>query len=222
VLDIKIVHSAPGRPQGRGKIERWNRTVRDQFLVEIDTTQAGGGSGCASLADLNRLFTAWLHQQYHRSPHSETGATPAERYHAAGRAPLRRPDPALLRRAFLWREQRKVTSFATVSLHGNRYEVDAALIGRTVDLLFTPFDLTLIEVEYQGRPMGRAIPHQLTRHVHPAVKPEAPAPVEATGIDYLRLLESAHHHEAGQTINFTALQGPAEHPGNPQDGREQA
>jgi putative transposase len=222
VLDIKIVHSAPGRPQGRGKIERWNRTVRDQFLVEIDTTQAGGGSGCASLADLNRLFTAWLHQQYHRSPHSETGATPAERYHAAGRAPLRRPDPALLRRAFLWREQRKVTSFATVSLHGNRYEVDAALIGRTVDLLFTPFDLTLIEVEYQGRPMGRAIPHQLTRHVHPAVKPEAPAPVEATGIDYLRLLESAHHLEAGQTINFTALQGPAEHPGNPQDGREQA
>ena len=37
VLDIKLVHSRPGRPQGRGKIERWNRTVRDQFLVEIDT-----------------------------------------------------------------------------------------------------------------------------------------------------------------------------------------
>jgi putative transposase len=211
VLDIRLVHSAPGRPQGRGKIERWNRTVRDQFLVEIATT-ATGGSGCESLANLNRLFTAWVHQHYHRAVHSETGATPAERYHADGRAPAPRPDPALLRRAFLWREQRKVSAFATISLHGNRYQVDPALVGRSIDVLFTPFDLTSIEVEYRGRPMGRAVPHQITRHVHPAVKPGAPAPVEATGIDYLRLLEDAHHSEVGQAINYPALTDP-----NPDD-----
>ena len=36
------------------------------------------------------------------------------------------------------------------------------------------------------------------------------------------VLEDAHHHKAvGQMINFDALQGPAEHPGNPQDGPEQ-
>src|SRR5215207_1511320 len=232
VLDIKLVHSQPGRPQGRGKIERWNRTVRDQFLVEIETQQAAdGGSGCESLAALNRLFTGWLHQHYHRSPHSETGATPAERYHTEGRTPAPRPDPARLRRAFLWREQRKVTSFATVSLHGNRYEVDPALIGRTIDLLFTPFDLAIIEVEYRGRPIGRATPHRITRHVHPAVKPDAPPPVEATGIDYLRLLETAHHTEVGQAINFPALadedpnaEGGEDQPGHPdeREGREQA
>ena len=77
VLDIALVHSRPGKPQGRGKIERWNRTVRDQFLVEIDTGDTGGGSGCESLAELNRLFTAWCHQHYHHTPHTETGATPA-------------------------------------------------------------------------------------------------------------------------------------------------
>ena len=76
VLDIKLVHSRPGRPQGRGKIERWNRTVRDQFLVEVDPDR------CGSLAELNRLFTAWCHQHYHRGVHSETGTTPAQRYHA--------------------------------------------------------------------------------------------------------------------------------------------
>jgi len=203
VLDITIVHSRPGKPQGRGKIERWNRTVRDQFLVEVDTTVDTGG--CQSLEALNRAFTAWLHQHYHRRVHSETGATPAERYHADDRAVTPRPDAALLRRAFLWREQRKVTAFATVSLHGNRYEVDPALAGRVVDLLFTPFDLTVIEVEYQGRPMGKARPHQLTRHVHPAVKPADAPPVEATGIDYLRLLEDAHQAEVGHAINYTAL-----------------
>jgi putative transposase len=212
VLDITLVHSAPGRPQGRGKIERWNRTVRDQFLVEVDPT------GPTSLEQLNRSFTVWLHQQYHRAVHSETEATPAQRYHAEDRARPPKPDPARLRRAFLWREQRKVTSFATVSLHGNRYEVDPALVGRTIDVLFTPFDLTVIDVEYQGRPMGRARPHHIGRHVHPAVTPDATAPVEATGIDYLRLLEDAHQREVGQVINYPALadEGPAE-PGRTPD-----
>lgn len=172
VLDIGLVHSQPGRPQGRGKIERWNRTVRDQFLVEIEATDGQGGSPVTTLAELNRLFSAWVHQHYHRSVHAETGATPAARYHLEGRAPAPRPDPARLRRAFLWREQRKVTAFATVSLHGNRYQVDAALVGRTVDLLFIPFDLTVIEVEYQGRPMGQASPHTITRHVHPTSHPK--------------------------------------------------
>jgi hypothetical protein len=201
-LGIRLVHSRPGKPQGRGKIERWNRTVRDQFLVEIEAADP-----VASLDELNRLFTAWLHQKYHRSPHSETGATPAARYHAQGRIPVTRPDPALLRRAFLWREQRRVAATATVSLHGNRYEVDAALVGRMVDLLFCPFDLTVIEVEYQGKPMGHAAGHIIGRQVHPGVKPETAAPVEATGIDYLRLLEAAHQREVGQAINFGALLG---------------
>jgi putative transposase len=40
VLGIRLVHSRPGQPQGRGKIERWFRTVRDQFLVEIDDSTA--------------------------------------------------------------------------------------------------------------------------------------------------------------------------------------
>ena len=124
----------------------------------------------------------------------------------------------------MWREQRKVTAFATVSLHGNRYEVDAALVGRTVDLLFTPFDLTLIEVEYHGRPMGNARPHQVTRHVHPAVKPDDTAPVQATGIDYLRLLEQAHQGEVGHAINFLALTGQVPGAGRDdhQHAREQA
>ncbi len=33
VLGIKLTHSTPGRPQGRGKIERLFRTDREQFLV---------------------------------------------------------------------------------------------------------------------------------------------------------------------------------------------
>ena len=192
VLDVKLTHSRAGRPEGRGKIERWNRTCREEFLVEVETGRGVGGSPVSSFAELNRLFHAWLHQVYHRRVHEETKQTPAQRYHhRAGDAPPIRPaGTELLRRAFCWRETRTVTTWRTVALHGNHYEVDAALVGYEVDLLFNPYNLDDIDVEYQGRPMGKAFPHKLTRHVHPGIKPAAPPPpAQVTGIDYLRLLE---------------------------------
>jgi hypothetical protein len=54
----------------------------------------------------------------------------------------------------LWSASRVVSKTATVSLHGNSFEVDAALIGRSAELVFDPFDLTDIEVRYEGRSMG--------------------------------------------------------------------
>ena len=41
-LGIKLIHSTPGRPEGRGKIERFFRTVREQFLVELATPDTDG------------------------------------------------------------------------------------------------------------------------------------------------------------------------------------
>jgi putative transposase len=58
-LGIKLVHSAPGRPQGRGKIERFFRTVNSEFVVEIAAGDGGPGRQVGDLAELNRLFTAW-------------------------------------------------------------------------------------------------------------------------------------------------------------------
>ena len=96
-----------------------------------------------------------------------------------------------------------------MSLLGNHYEVDAALVGYQIDLLFNPFDLDRVDVEYRGRSMGQARPHKITRHVHSDVQaPTKKQPAQATGIDYLRLLEAAQQTELGVAINFTALADP--------------
>ena len=55
-LGVRVVHSAPGRPQGRGKIERFFRTVRDQFLVEI-----GAGRELESMEQLGEYFLSLIH-----------------------------------------------------------------------------------------------------------------------------------------------------------------
>jgi len=190
VLGIRLVHSRPGRPEGRGKIERFFRTVRDQFLVEV------AARGVADLVEMNRLFAAWVETAYHRRVHSETAATPLERFVAGG--PFTIPTPDQLHEAFLWSEQRTVTKTATVSLHANTFEVDAALVGRRVECVFDPFDLTSIEVRYQGRPMGAGIARVIGRHTHPKARPEpVPAPA-ATGIDYLALLATQHEAELAE------------------------
>jgi putative transposase len=67
--------------------------------------------------------------------------------------------------------------------------------------------------------MGRAVPHSIGRHVHPAVKPDAAAPVEATGIDYQHLLEQAHQADVGQAINYLALAADDDSAEQPRHGR---
>ena len=120
VLGIRLIHSRPGKPEGRGKIERFFRTVRDQFLVEV-----GDGAAIADLAEMNRLFQAWVETVYHQAVHSETGEPPIARWARAAPAERALPDPGRLREAFLWSERRKATKTALVSLHGNSYQVDA-------------------------------------------------------------------------------------------------
>jgi transposase InsO family protein len=216
-LGIRLIHSTPHRPQGRGKIERWFRTVRDQFLVELpDTTAADltarGLTHAAALLELNALFTAWVESPYHHRVHSETEQTPLARWdhgwQAAGHGPVMASADALTA-AFQWAEQRVVTKTATVSLHGNSYEVEPVLVGCKVELVFSPFNLEDIQVHYRDVHYGRAVPHRITRHAHPKARPETldPQPPPATGIAYLELVADAHQQqvETDERIGFHAL-----------------
>jgi putative transposase len=206
-LGIKLVHSTPGRPQGRGKIERFFRTVNSEFMVEIAAGHGAPGHQISDLHELNRLFTAWVEQVYHRRTHSETGQAPLARWMAAG--PFAVPIPADLAEAFRWSEHRTVTKTATVSLHGNRYEVDPMLTGRRVELVFDPFDLTVIRVRVDGVEAGKALPHQISRHAHPKARPETPPepPTASTGIDYLALIDTEHTKTLAGKVNYAALSG---------------
>src|SRR6266571_3039266 len=94
VLGIRLVHSAPYSPQGRGKQERLNRYIREAFLAEAMH------HGIESLDDLNDLFAAWAAQVANRRVHAETGQAPIGRFEAGG--PPRQADPGLLREAFRW------------------------------------------------------------------------------------------------------------------------
>lgn len=199
VLGIRLVHSRPYAPEGRGKQERLNRYIREAFLAEACH------QGIESLEQLNDLFCAWVAQVANRRVHAETGEVPEERFCAAG--PHRGVDDERLKDAFRWSVTRKVTRTATVGLEGNSYSVDPALVGRRVELRYDPADITSIEVYFEGASAGMAVPFVLGRHSHPKVpqakRPEPPS----SGIDYLGIVAAAHDEETGtgQKLDFSQL-----------------
>ena len=113
---------------------------------------------------------------YHRRVHSETGQTPLARLAAA--PPPAPPTPAQLREAFLWSETRTVTKTATVSLHGNVYVVDAALVGRRIEVVLPGSSGALL----------RRCPLRTGRASFPRTSAQAsPEGVAGCGTGFLRL-----------------------------------
>lgn len=198
ILGVRLIHSRPYAPQGRGKQERLNRVIRERFLLEAETV------GIASLDELNDRFSAWVERYLNVRVHSETGESPLARY---AKRPARAADPELLRSAFLWSAQRRVSRTATVSFEGNEYEVDAALVGRTVELRYRPEDLFAIEVWFGGHQVGWCTPRRIARHVHRQAPAPPPAPAPPSGIDYLGSVLAAEEATVSGPIAYRDLDG---------------
>jgi putative transposase len=196
-LGIKRILASPGEPAGRGKIERFFRSLRGQFLTEVEV------SGINDIEKLNEAFIAFLEVSYHRRVHSETLATPIDRFLDK----IRKPDPATLADAFAWYGERLVNKCAQVSLEGNKYDVDPLLVGRKVTLKFDPFDLSKIEVFYNQASFGFALPFVLKRHCHKTVKEETKKEVEPTGINYLSMMVAEHESAMRKLIPYRKLNG---------------
>ena len=200
-LGIERIQTAPYSPEAKGKQERFFETLRAQFLPEVET------SNITTLTDLNESLWAWLECVYHQHEHSETKQTPFARY-TAGLDQVRHADPETVRRAFLWREKRKVRKDATLSLQGNRYQVEPHLAGRTLELRFDPFDLSQIELYLDGTRLGLATVVTQNRQRHLAVErlatepPDPPKP--KSSLDYLAALRA--EYQAQQQRELGPLQ----------------
>lgn len=149
-LGIPLIHSRPGIPKGRGKIERFFRTVRTQFEITLDP------SSIRSIQDYDMRFRSWLESEYHRQAHSSlSGRTPLDEY-LAGTAHIFRIDPSIdLDDVFCHEELRRVANDATVSLEGVHYEVPSILIGKKVKLRSNPHaNVPVVSVYHDGKDYG--------------------------------------------------------------------
>ena len=144
-LGITLIHSRPYHSESRGKIERWFRTIRLQFLPMLSDKDM------QNLASINRALWTYVEAEYHQAPHRTLGEIPLDRWAKVGER-VRYPEPGVdIDDLFLFESKRKVHKDRTVSLNGLVYEVDAALVGETVILRYNPSDQgEIIEVCHNG------------------------------------------------------------------------
>jgi putative transposase len=151
-LGITLIHARPYQPAGKGKQERWFRTVRMQLLPTL------GEKDTASLEALNRRLWAWVEGEYHQNPHKGLeGLSPLDAW-AMRSAEVPIPGPELdLREIFLFEQKRRVHKDRTVSLEGVLYEVEAALVGEVVTVHYDPSKRGApIDVWHQGQKISTA------------------------------------------------------------------
>jgi putative transposase len=162
-LKIRLVFSIPGKPRGRGRIERFFSTVNQMFLCELDGyAPAGGavrGKPTLKLAEFDARFRAFLLDEYHQRDNTETNIPPAERWEVNGFLP-RMPD-SLEQLDLLLIQVAKARQVRVDGIHFQnlRYisTTLAAYIGQTVTLRFDPRDMAEIRVFHENRFLCQAV-----------------------------------------------------------------
>jgi putative transposase len=147
-----LLHHTPVRDgAAKGKIERFFRTVRDQFLArELDLS---------SLESINRQFAQWVEEHYNAQVHSVLGMSPLDRF-ALDRKWLRfLPPNEANDELFFVEEERQVRADNTFSFKSLRFEAPRHLPDRAIHLRFQRSrPLERVIVYYKGERMGEARP----------------------------------------------------------------
>ena len=195
-LGISLIYCRPYTPESKGKIERWHRTFRDQFLTELDTRRI------RDLDDLNARLWAWLEQVYHQRPHGGLeGLTPLLRYQRdLPRIRSLGTQAAHLDALFYHRETRRVRKDGTVSYLGQFFEVPYALAGKTVTLVVDAHAGRVVAVENaEGEDLGRATPLDREANAHrKRHQPGAADTAVEEPADSTSLVEIAHKKYYGE------------------------
>ena len=130
-LGVSLPHTPPYKPQGRGKIERFFRTVRDGFLTGRDRT---------SLEKLNTDFSIWLNG-YHHSMHSSLGMSPLDRKLSDAGSDLKQIPPTQnINDIFRMEQIKKVSSDGCVRFFNKRFEIPDAIPGEMVTIYYLPWE----------------------------------------------------------------------------------
>ena len=149
-IGILIIHTPPYQPEGRGKIERFFRGIREQFLAELDP------KALLSIEQLNERLWHWLDTVYHRREHSSLQTTPLLRWQRDIEQIRQLPPSTDMRRLFFHRADRLVRRDSTFLLRNRFFEAPPQLAGKKIEVRFDPLDLTQVEIYCDGKPEGAA------------------------------------------------------------------
>jgi len=168
-IDLKFehIHTEPGEPQGKGKCERFFKTINEMLLSSLPGYAPKGHGNVQPVLTLEQLeerFKSWLLTEYFVRQHSETNMTPKDRWESFAFIPrmpdsIEQLDLLLLTVAKPRRVQRDGIRFL-----GFRYfDLNlAGYVGEDVTIRYDPRDLAQIHVYADNALICRAVCYELS------------------------------------------------------------
>ncbi|MBE0472298.1 MAG: transposase [Methyloprofundus sp.] len=136
-------YDRPYTPTQKAKIERWFRTMKDQWLACLDIRDFH------SLDELRGNLLAYV-QRYNQSPHSSLkGSSPQDRFFAEPER-IRRLSDEDIQKHFLLEIERRVSIDCVISIDQVAYEVDYRFAKQRVRLRYSPDMTSIFIVEHDG------------------------------------------------------------------------
>jgi putative transposase len=166
-LHMRLTHSIPGQPRGRGRVERFFKTAQQMLLCELPgyAPPQGPVRGAPqlTLGDLDTRFRAFILDVYHARPHSETQMPPQQRWEAGGFLPQMPDSLEQLDLLLLTVAKPRTVRRDGIRFLGQRYldPMLAAYVGESVVLRYDPRDVAEVRVFYHDRFLCRAICQEL-------------------------------------------------------------
>ena len=130
-LGSALNYCRPYTPTAKAKIERWFRTMKDQWMASLDIRDFH------SLDELRGNLLAWVHL-YNNSPHASLNEkTPQERFFSEPEQ-IRRLPSEQLDKDFLLEIERRVSSDSVILIDQVEYEVNFRFAKQRIRLRYSP------------------------------------------------------------------------------------
>lgn len=138
-----INYCRPYTPTQKAKIERWFRTLKDQWMASLDMRDFH------SLDELRGSLMIYI-RNYNRHPHSSLkGLSPQERFFQEPELICRLPEDKI-ESSFLLEIERRVSADSVIVIDQVEYEVDYRFAKQRITLRYTPDMKDIFIVEPDG------------------------------------------------------------------------
>ena len=142
-IGTTLSYCQPYTPTGKAKIERWFRTMKDQWMASLDMRDFH------SLEELRGSLHAFV-QRYNQAPHSSLrGLSPLDRFFSEPEQ-IRRLSEESLRQDFLLEIERRVSADSVIVIDQIEYEVDYRFARQRIRLRYSPDMKEIFIVETDG------------------------------------------------------------------------
>ena len=138
-----ISYCKPYTPTQKAKIERWFRTLKDQWMASLDMRDFH------SLEELRGSLTTYISSYNQRSHSSLKGLSPQERFFQEPEL-IRRLTDEQIERSFLLEAERRVSADCVIVMDQIEYEVDYRFAKQRITLRYSPDMEKIFVVEADG------------------------------------------------------------------------